>query len=126
MSAHDDVRANRIQSLREDMRKSSKKELTEKQYLLGVVLMAGGRDDAYDEFVEGFELVRSAHDNGNESAGGYLRFLADISPDTFDVVSEIGDERRKLLESFAPPPMAQASSSSAVLVQGIDALISAQ
>lgn len=57
-----------------------------------------------DDYVEGFELVRAAHDMKNTNATAYLRFMADVAPDAFDVVSEIGDERRRLLRSLASRP----------------------
>lgn len=103
---HYDARAIRIVAQREEMRKipfSPKKkdrdELATRQYFLGVALLDRG-PTFRDEFVEGFELVRSAHENRNAFAGEYLRCLAKDAPESFDVVSEIGDERRKLVESL--------------------------
>ena len=103
---HDDARALNIAAQREEMRKifstckrRDRDELATRQYLLGVALLDWG--PAFrDAFIEGFELVRSAHENQNGFASEYLRCLAKNAPEAFDVVSEIGDERRKLIESL--------------------------
>jgi hypothetical protein len=124
MSEHDERgRANAIASLREKMyalsrvRTCDKKQLAERQYELGLVLMAAGTN-AMDELVEGFELIRSAHENGNEQAVAHLRYLAVTNPGVFDdVVSQIDGERRQLLDSLAPFPH-QILATSAVSVSG--------
>lgn len=108
MTTAHDARAQKIHSLREVMHRTPRRrsewkdDPTRTQFELGIVLMASGRD-ATDDFVEGFELLRAAHEGNNTNATAYLRFMADVTPDAFDVVSEIGDERRRLLRSLASP-----------------------
>ena len=106
-AGHDDAREHRIIAQREEMRKISfsgqkpdRDELATRQYLLGIALLNWG-PKFRDQFVEGFELVRSAHDNRNGFASEYLRCLAKNAPEVFDVVSEVDDERRRLVESLA-------------------------
>ena len=78
-----------------------RKDLAIKQYELGVLLTTCG---THDEVQEGFEYIRAAYENGNESAGGYLRQLASIAPDAFQFVSTIDDERDELKKKLKKNP----------------------
>lgn len=106
MAHPEDARALRIVDQREEMRqfffsgrRRDRDELATKQYLLGIALLDRG-PKFVDEFVEGFELIRSAHENRNVFAREYLRCLAKSTPEAFDVVSEIGGERRRFIDSL--------------------------
>ena len=100
-----DERTRSLAAQRDELHKIPSKtkttgEMATRQYLLAVALMYSG-PNCVDEFVEGLELMRRAHENRNGFATDYLRRLAKNAPKAFDVVSEINGERHKLIDSLA-------------------------